>query len=577
MLQLLLHGLMLSLVGVAAIEGLIALWAATSRSHWFIRALGVWGGVMALVPIRAFEPAAFFAISSPVIISLILFTKWLNNRRAVACLTRTEERTASSCRFSLRDLFLLMLLVGLILLGTETIDRGYNWRDWAAFTIAGIHIAAVVALAAALAKGPRRLLFGLLLLAAIAVSPFTVAATAPQSKAELIWQTMGALYNTPFYLPGLIAIGLAHAELAVFIIILTTLSRMHRPRPGRGPLLIAARSAAVLLATIECTWLVWLYWQMLCLSPFPPSVAGASNHYRRIVAISESLGGNHGRGRAPGTDVQSLVDEARVLLRASNYVELDTSEGSLNKPADRNGAASAMREISRAFDTDAKAAAMLGNYDRAAELGIANLRLGAMLSRGGTEVDALVGTSCQNAGMASLIRARMAMSPDSMRSTIAELQRLLAESEGVEIIAARDAAFAERTNGWQARLEVVLRKLIGINSPGAEALGEMRRRAATLNVLLQVDFAVRLFQRDNGSLPMNLTALVPNYLPAVPLDLLSASSRPVCYRFNGDEFVVYSVGHDGKDNGGCFVNNIEYARHWQDADYDYDLDMATRP
>jgi hypothetical protein len=65
------HLTMFVLVGGAAVQGLVALWAATSRVHWFWRALAVWFAVMAFVPIRAYEPAFVFAISSPFIVVLL--------------------------------------------------------------------------------------------------------------------------------------------------------------------------------------------------------------------------------------------------------------------------------------------------------------------------------------------------------------------------------------------------------------------------------------------------------------------------------------------------------------------------
>src|SRR5262249_36175593 len=53
--------------GTAAVEGLVAIWAATSRAHWFLKSMAVWCAVMLLVPIRAYEPAAVFAVGSTLI------------------------------------------------------------------------------------------------------------------------------------------------------------------------------------------------------------------------------------------------------------------------------------------------------------------------------------------------------------------------------------------------------------------------------------------------------------------------------------------------------------------------------
>ncbi len=53
----------------------------------------------------------------------------------------------------------------------------------------------------------------------------------------------------------------------------------------------------------------------------------------------------------------------------------------------------------------------------------------------------------------------------------------------------------------------------------------------------------------HGNYPASLTALVPEFLSAVPVDYLDG--KPIKYRLNADGgFTLYSVGDDGKDNGG---------------------------
>jgi len=61
--------------------------------------------------------------------------------------------------------------------------------------------------------------------------------------------------------------------------------------------------------------------------------------------------------------------------------------------------------------------------------------------------------------------------------------------------------------------------------------------------------ALRRFQLRHGQLPPSLEALVPEFLPAVPCDYLGA--KPLSYRLKADgSYVLYSVGEDGKDDGG---------------------------
>ena len=61
--------------------------------------------------------------------------------------------------------------------------------------------------------------------------------------------------------------------------------------------------------------------------------------------------------------------------------------------------------------------------------------------------------------------------------------------------------------------------------------------------------ALKRSQMRHGKLPSSLEALVPDFLAAVPFDYMSA--KPVRYRTGSDgSYVIYSVGDDGKDDGG---------------------------
>jgi len=559
------HILTLSLVGLPAAQGLISLWAATSRRHWFLRALAVWAGIVVLIPIRAYEPAVVLAIESLVIVRLVRTAGYLRQ-------LRDNKLRSMRLQFGLRDLLLFMLLVGLTVVTFQAINRGYTLNEWVAFAITGSLTGAVDCIAAGLAIGPRRWLMRLLLATVIVTAAPLIEATArDSSRAQGLWEALGALYNSPFNLPSMLTIALAFVEFAGFVLV--GVSLVYFRWAGRSRWLQVARRVMLALAAVECVWLAWLYYQMFFLTPFPPPFAGGTNHYRRIGEIAQLLGGNRGRGPAPGVDVQSLVGEARTLLETSNYVELDGVVGNLRSDVDHIKIASGMRELARVFENDAKTA----TFNRAAELGVANLRLGTMLNRGGTVVDGLVGTACEGVGLHTVVKSRIALSPDKMRPTIAGLQRALAEEESIEVIAQRDAALEERIGGWQIRLEIVVQKTMGVDAAGKVAFAFARRRLAARNVLLQADLAIRLYQHDHGELPKSLLDVVPEYLPEVPRDPFSASSDFIHYRIDGDAFLLYSVGMDGHDDGGTLApTNQEYWRRGKNSQYDYDLENDTR-
>ena len=66
-----------------------------------------------------------------------------------------------------------------------------------------------------------------------------------------------------------------------------------------------------------------------------------------------------------------------------------------------------------------------------------------------------------------------------------------------------------------------------------------------------------------------LNQLLPEYLGALPID--PHPGRPVLYQFNpAGQWIVYSVGSDGKDDGGVFGS---YTDTLSKSGYDLDLDI----
>ena len=65
----------------------------------------------------------------------------------------------------------------------------------------------------------------------------------------------------------------------------------------------------------------------------------------------------------------------------------------------------------------------------------------------------------------------------------------------------------------------------------------------------RIAVAIERYRRANReSLPGALTDLAPNYLADIPQDPFTG--KPLLYRAGPDSYVVYSVGRNGKDDGG---------------------------
>jgi hypothetical protein len=73
-------------------------------------------------------------------------------------------------------------------------------------------------------------------------------------------------------------------------------------------------------------------------------------------------------------------------------------------------------------------------------------------------------------------------------------------------------------------------------------------RTTALNRACDAGLAVELYRRRGGTLPESLKALVPEFLPEVPTDPFDG--KPLRYVVSDGDYAVYSVGADGKDDGG---------------------------
>lgn len=92
--------------------------------------------------------------------------------------------------------------------------------------------------------------------------------------------------------------------------------------------------------------------------------------------------------------------------------------------------------------------------------------------------------------------------------------------------------------------------LASIFLPSIDRVAKHHYRILADRRLAAVCLAARLYAIDHGGqLPAKLEDLVPDYLPAVPLDPLTAG-KPLQYVADPDRPRVYSVGDNEKDDGG---------------------------
>ena len=76
-------------------------------------------------------------------------------------------------------------------------------------------------------------------------------------------------------------------------------------------------------------------------------------------------------------------------------------------------------------------------------------------------------------------------------------------------------------------------------------------------------FALAAYRVDQGSYPAKLADLVPKYVKDVPKDLFNNDADPH-YALEGDGYLLYSVGANGKDDGGKSWDDRKNNEDWDD-------------
>ena len=106
--------------------------------------------------------------------------------------------------------------------------------------------------------------------------------------------------------------------------------------------------------------------------------------------------------------------------------------------------------------------------------------------------------------------------------------------------------------GWENRFVFSGKDLFGLgDSVGEMASGYLEKIACMESARRMAVTAIALerFRLKHGEYPAGLRELVPEYLPKTPIDLMDG--KPLRYRRKDDgTFLLYSVGEDGKDDGG---------------------------
>ncbi len=90
--------------------------------------------------------------------------------------------------------------------------------------------------------------------------------------------------------------------------------------------------------------------------------------------------------------------------------------------------------------------------------------------------------------------------------------------------------------------------LMGMLTPAFRKVKGAEDRITQVTANLQIAFAMAAYHKSNGRYPAKLADLAPKYLATVPDDVFTG--KPLIYKPTEKGYLFYSVGQNGKDDGG---------------------------
>ena len=104
---------------------------------------------------------------------------------------------------------------------------------------------------------------------------------------------------------------------------------------------------------------------------------------------------------------------------------------------------------------------------------------------------------------------------------------------------------------------------IALLLPASSAVQEAEDRTTMQSEMNKLAFALAAYHVDQGSYPARLADLVPKYVKVVPKDIFN-NDADLHYTQEGDGYLLYSVGSNGKDDGGRSYDDRKNGEDWDD-------------
>ena len=535
--------------------GVLSVWCAKSKRHWFLRCCVFLVALFPLFLIPAYEPAVAFAIQGMAVCAGFGLASQRKSR------WRIQSRPPLS--FGITVMFQAMAILAVaIAVGVKSPRlNAYAWCNvFGVGFVAGIWTCVANWIVNGKWKNVLwRLLVGvgtaLLISLPIAYLDTTLESfvvgwpASPDANAFLSYfVAMGREYEGDVYWIAL-AIGLTVG----WAVLLWLLARIQK---GRGRLQWISIAGVVIASILILVPPLRVLSRLLNPTPFPRIALPPENGYEDLLAAGKIAehwdfnGATYGSDQTSLKELKSAVAEmeaAYSLLEQGLAKQVEYPLDSFDSEATSAGMAE-LRSLARASIGRGRLASREGDFVRAAKYHRQTMEFGHRIRGNGLMIHYLVGMACSGTGYAALHEVRDGLPLGTCLDIVSELRQLELGDELFEDIMRRDEAWTQRADGWHGHLHQILAKNVGEDSSDSFR-DAFFRELATMR-LLRTEFALVAFQKESGEFPRELNQLIPRFLKEIPVDPYSDSGESFQYRIDGESYVLYSLGANRDDDGG---------------------------
>lgn len=518
-------------VTTLASGGLLGLWAATSRWHWFARTMVVLGLLMPLLWRPIFEPfVTLLAEVVTIVVGVMIY-----------------RRNWPRWRFSIADGLMGMVVVSVLAAGwVSGWSRSYGTEtSWFELVqVAGLGLLAGISLllGAWLVVRPWRWKWKFL-----TIVPFVLVLSVGEPFVNYLanWYYFdgGVVYMTwskPEGVPPGMIVVIPQILVGVLVAMLDRRIVEDTTNVWRG----VAVASTLLIAAYPLS----MAWRLSTPVAVPHDTGESSPAYKALEAMTAqpNLANILNFGGATPVNLIGLgqaVDAAKGDFEQLDRLLEDPLVMAVRYDEFAVEPLTPRRDLMLLLGARSAVARHRGRSHEFFDACKSQFKFIAALEGQGMIVDSLTHKALESTALEEIYLGRGLLDSTQSRELSLLLANYNANRHPLSETLHRERIYLENANGWIGHLieflEIRPVALAGMQVPPHDWMRKMSEAEAAL---LATELAIRAYRRDRYGLPQQLADLVPKYLPEVPLDPWSTSGEPLRYHRDGQNYSVLILG-----------------------------------